>query len=380
MGHALLSPSSASRWIKCTPSVRKEALEPYTTSEAAEEGTAAHALAEIQLKEHFFQEKDEAEKAKIKAGKYYTEEMQEHVDAYVMHCIETYNEAKRNCDQPIVFIEHKVDLTKFAPDSFGTADFIVVADGTLYMRDLKYGKGVKVEAEENTQLKIYGLGSIEAFGFLYDNILAVNVGIFQPRIGNIAQFTITVEALYDWAENVLRPAANKAYKGEGDFVAGKHCKFCKFAPKCRALRDYNMATVREDFAQPSNLSDEEILEIVRQSDEIKAWLKTVDEWVLSSALQGKKWPDFKLVEGRSSRKFVDEIQVVSRLREVGYVDEDIFNKAVKSITVLEKEIGKKRVNEILADLVVKPKGSPTLVAASDPRKEWSSAEADFQAE
>jgi hypothetical protein len=225
-------------------------------------------------------------------------------------------------------------------------------------------------------LKVYGLGALEAFGFLYD-INYLNVGIYQPRIGNIAQFEIHVQDLERWGEEVLKPGAAMAYAGEGKLVAGSHCKFCKAAAKCRALADYNNASIHDDFAPPQELDDEEILSIVEKADEIRQWLKVMEEWVLSSALQGKQWEGFKLVAGRSNRKFSDEIEVVNRLKQAGYTEEDIYNKAVKGISILEKEMGKKRVAEILDGLIVKPKGSPTLAPVSDPRQEWNSAEADF---
>ncbi|NMX03589.1 DUF2800 domain-containing protein [Mobiluncus mulieris] len=358
--HALLSASGAHRWLKCPPSALVEAGMPDSTSVAAEQGTVAHALAEWKLRRALHQ----APTMRPESG-WIDTEMEAHTDDYVAFIQERLREARKTCSDPVVLIEQRLDYSYFVPGGFGTGDCVIIAEPALQIIDLKYGQGILVETERNPQLMLYALGALAAFDVLYE-ISEVAVTIFQPRRSNVDTWTVSVTELKAWAEGVVRPTAELAARGEGCFAAGDWCRFCKLAPTCRARAEANLALARFEFAPPAELSDVEISEVLAKLPELKAWASDVEAYALSLAVnQGKTWAGFKLVEGRSIRKYSDEAKVVETAETAGV--SDIYEKKLKTITALEKQLGKKRFNELLGSLIVKPPGKPTLVPETDKR-------------
>lgn len=303
---------------------------------------------------------------------YYDQEMEDCTDSYAQYVAEQMSQYA----SPIVMVEQRLDFSHYVPDGFGTGDCIIVADDVLTVIDFKYGKGVAVEAEHNPQMMLYALGALEMFSILYD-IIEIQMVIFQPRIENISEFSMPVSDLMNWAENELKPKAELAAKGEGEFCAGEHCRFCKVKNTCRKRAEYNLAIAKYDFAPPDMLEDSEIEMILERADALTAWAADVKEYALSEALKGRKWNGYKVVEGRSNRKYTDEKAVVSAVKAAG---KDPYSEPkILGITEMTKMLrGKKKFDELLSKYVCKPQGKPTLVPESDKRKEWSSAENDFQ--
>ena len=376
MAHALLSPSAASRWLTCTPSVRLEEAFPDRTSEAAEEGTLAHSLGELIILNTLglMTKKAYASKLKeIKADKFYNETMQQHCEDYAAFVVERYNEAlSRNKDAQIV-LEKKIDLTKYVPEGFGTGDVVIVSDDLLEIIDLKYGKGVPVSSEKNKQLMLYGLGVLESYDFLYD-IKEVRLTIFQPRIDNTSSWSIDAAELRTWGEEFVIPTAKAAFEGTGEFVVGDHCRFCKAKAQCRALADYNLELAKYDFKAGNLLTDEEVSDILKRADFFTKWIGAVEDFALLEAVNNDKhWPGFKLVEGRSNRQYSDESKVAGVYSGQGLSEEDYYNRKLKGITDMEKKLGKKTFDELVGPLLIKPAGKPTLVPETDKRPEYHSA-------
>ena len=263
-----------------------------------------------------------------------------------------------------MLIEQRLDFSHVVPGGFGTGDAVIIAEPMLQIIDLKYGQGVLVEAERNPQLMLYALGAVNAFGSLYD-ITEVAVTIYQPRRANISTWHVTVAELEAWAEQVVKPTAALAARGNGEFVPGEWCRFCKLNPTCRTRAEANLALARHEFAPPAELDDAEIAAVLVQLPQLKAWAADVEAYALSLAVnQGKTWSGFKLVEGRSIRKYTDEAAVAQAAEAAGV---DVWDRKLKTITALEKQLGKKRFTELLGDLVVKPAGKPALVPESDKR-------------
>jgi len=371
MSHAILSPSSAHRWLTCTPSAREEQKYPDRGSDAAAEGTTAHKLAELRLMQELVADRPEALEAEldaVRSDKWYTQAMEEHVDDYVAFVVERYN----SLESPIILLEQKIDLTPWVPEGYGTGDVVLIGHGQAELIDLKYGKGVRVEAEANKQLKLYGLGAITDLAFLYD-IDRIRLTIYQPRIGNFSSWEISQDELMGWAAQELIPKAKLAWAGKGEYVPGDHCKFCKAAAVCKANAERHLSLAKYDFAPSNELSPEEIADIIGRGDAFKAWIKAVEDYALDQALNhGQEWPGFKLVEGRSVRKYSSEAVVASTLVQHGLTEDEIHNFSLKGITEMEKLLGKKRFAEILDGLVIKPQGKPTLVEISDKRPAWHS--------
>lgn len=370
--HALLSASSSKRWMNCTPSARLE--ESYADEESiyAAEGTAAHALAEHKLKKAL---KRRSERPK---SKFDCDEMEECTDDYVAYAMELVEKAKQNCLDPVVLVEQRLDFSRWVPEGFGTGDLVIVTEGILYIVDLKYGKGIPVSAKWNPQMLLYSLGALNLFDSLYD-IEKVNMTIHQPRLENISTFEISAIDLLNWAEQDVKPKAELAIQGEGNYLPGEWCRFCKARTKCRARAESFLRYAQMEFASPPELSDEEIADVLKVADELSKWASDIYAYAQDAAItQGKSWPGFKLVEGRSNRKYVSEEDVIEAAGAAGY--QDIYKKTLIGITEMEKLMGKKKFQEILGPLVYKPKGKITLVPDSDKRKEIaeSSAEADFK--
>lgn len=355
--HAKLSASSAHRWMNCNPSANLEREFADRTSEAAAEGSAAHALCEHKLRKALKM------RSTRPASKYDSDEMELYTDSYVEFVLEQIEVAKQHCADPFVLIEQRLDFSCYVPDGFGTGDCLIVADKLLHIIDFKYGLGVLVDAEENPQMMLYALGALRLFDALYD-IDTISMSIFQPRRENVSTWTITVAELEEWAEQTLRPKAELAFKGEGVFNPGPWCTFCKAAVKCRARAEEKLALARYEFAKPPLLTDEEIEDILYRLDDLTKWANEIAAYAQDAAIHhGKQWNGFKLVEGRSIRKYRDESAVVAAATAAGY--RDIFKKSLIPITEMEKLMGKKTFTEVLGDLVIKPQGKPTLVPASD---------------
>lgn len=371
--HAILSASGAHRWMHCTPSARLELDFDDNSGPAAAEGTTAHELCEHKLKAALGLE------TKLPVSQYDSSEMEGYAEGYVEYVLEVMEKAKHTCSDPLVLIEQKLDFSRHVPDGFGTGDCVIIADGTLHIIDFKYGQGVLVEAEENPQMQLYALGALEAFDGIYD-IDTVSMTIYQPRRENVSTYTVFKESLYQWADEVLKPAALMAFEGKGDYIPGEHCQFCRAAVKCRARAEARMKLARFEFALPPLLSDDEVEEILLKLDDLTSWANSIKDYALKSALDGKHWRGLKVVEGRSVRKYTDEEAVAKAALSAGY--KDIYRKNLITLTEMEKLMSKPRFNEILGGLIEKPPGKPTLVRVTDkrPAMNISTAENDFMEE
>lgn len=357
--HAILSASASHRWLNCTPSARLELEFEDNESEAAAEGTAAHALCEHKLKKALKM------RSKKPTSQYDSDEMDEHADGYVGFVIETLSEARNTCADPIILIEQRLDFSKYVPDGFGTGDCVIISEHALHIIDFKYGQGVLVDAEKNPQMMLYALGALEMYDTLYD-IDEVSMTIYQPRRENISTWKISTEMLKEWAENTLVPRAELAFAGEGEYCPGEWCTFCKAKVKCRARAEANLRLAQYEFRPSPLLSDEEIEAVLSRVADLTKWANEIADYAQNEAItRGKEWHGFKVVEGRSNRKYTDEDAVIEAAKAAGY--KDIFKKSLIPITEMEKLMGKKQFSEILGELVYKPSGKPTLVPVSDKR-------------
>lgn len=357
--HSTLSPSSAFRWIKCTPSAKLNAALPDSTSEYALQGTAAHTLCEYKLQKLLGKDaKDPTENLT-----YFDAEMADCTDSYQQYVSEQIEKAKQFCKDPIVLVEQKLDFSKWVPQGFGTGDCVIVADNVLTVIDFKYGVGVLVEAEQNPQMMCYALGALALFDSIYD-IENVVMTIFQPRRDNISTYELSKKELLQWADEILSPAAQLAAKGEGEFKAGKHCRFCKVKATCRKRAEYNLELARYDFEMPANLEDTEIEVILSKADELAAWCSDIKEYAFQQALNGKQWNGWKLVEGRSVRKYINEDAVAETVKNAGY---DPYEHKVLGITAMTRMLGKAKFENLLSSFIEKPTGKPALVPKSDKR-------------
>jgi hypothetical protein len=359
VNHAVLSASSSHRWLNCIPSARLELEFENSSSSAADEGTAAHALCEHKLKKALHM------RSKKPVSEYNSDEMEECSDAYVEFVMEQYEAAKQICKDPIVLIEQRLDFSCYVPDGFGTGDCLIISDSKLHIIDFKYGMGVLVEAENNPQMKLYALGALEIYDSLYD-IVEVSMTIFQPRRENVSTWTIPVSELKEWAENELRPKAKKAYDGEGEYIPGEWCTFCRAAVKCRARAEEKLRLAQSDFKLPPLLTDTEIEEILGILPDLTKWANEIISYATDAAVNhGKEWNGFKVVEGRSVRKYRDEAQVAETAKQHGYID--IYRQSLIPLTEMQKLMGKTKFEEILGDLIYKPPGKPTLAPITDKR-------------
>lgn len=378
--HAILSASGASRWMACTPSAVLEQNFANKSSVFAEEGTLAHELGEITLRlnlgeitKRTFNSKFK----KIQENKLYSADMPDYVQTYVETCLEKVSEAKATTSDALFKVEQRLDFSEWVPDGFGTGDFVIIADGTMEVCDLKYGKGVPVSANNNKQMMLYALGAIAEFNFLYD-IQKVRMTIIQPRLDNISTFEVTTEDLLKWAEDYVRPRAELAIKGKGEFCAGDHCKFCRAKAVCRARAEKNMELAKYDFEEPALLDNNDVAYILSKIDELVNWAGDVKEFALEQALNGEEYDGFKVVEGRSNRKYADTEAIVEILRDNNFNDPDIFKPSeLITLTNMEKLVGKKKLTELIGDYIVKPPGKPTLVPIADKREPYNPAKADF---
>ncbi len=357
--HAVLSASASHRWLHCLPSARLELEFENTGSEAAREGTAAHELCEHKLKRALHM------RSKRPVSDYDSDEMEDCTDAYTDYVMEQVEIARQSCKDPIVLIEQHLDFSCYVPDGFGTGDCIIISDDRLHIIDFKYGMGVLVEAEENPQMKLYALGALQIYDALYD-INEVSMTIFQPRRENVSTWTIPVTELKEWAEEELRPKAEMAFEGQGEYVPGEWCTFCRAAVRCRARAEEKLKLAQTEFRMPPLLTDTEIEEILSVLPDLTKWANEITAYATDAAVNhGKEWQGFKVVEGRSVRKYRDEKKVAEAAKAAGY--KDIWRRSLITLTDMEKLMGKDTFKEILGDLVFKPPGKPTLVPKSDKR-------------
>lgn len=357
--HAVLSASGSHRWLNCTPSARLELEFENTGSEAAREGTAAHALCEHKLKRALHM------RSRRPVSDYDSDEMEECTDAYVDFVMEQYEAAKQVCEDPVILIEQRLDFSCYVPDGFGTGDCLIISDDRLHIIDFKYGMGVLVEAEDNPQMKLYALGALAVYDALYD-IREVSMTIFQPRRENVSTWTIPVEDLKSWAENELKPRAKMAYDGEGEYLPGEWCTFCRAAVRCRARAEEKLKLAQTEFRMPPLLTDAEIEDILAVLPDLTKWANEITAYALDAALNhGKEWNGFKVVEGRSVRKYRDEAAVAEAAKEAGY--KDIYRQSLIPLTEMQRLMGKDKFEEILGGLITKAPGRPTLVPKSDRR-------------
>lgn len=373
--HAILSPSAASRWMACTPSARLEQEFPNTSSSYADEGTLAHAVGECILRQLAgFITSAEAETimAVHMNNQYYNKELHDYAEGYAYY---VWNQCKPGKTE--LFIETRLDMTEWIEDGFGTADALIIGDGILIFDDYKHGKGVPVYAPENKQLMIYSLGAYQMFKEIF-HIDRIQMNIYQPRIDNISTWEISVAELLEWAENELKPKAALAYAGEGDFSPGKNCLFCRAKSTCRALHDYNMELAKLEFKNPDLLTDEEVSQVMERSDMFGKWIDAVCGYALATAISGEKqWSGWKVVEGRSNRKYSSEVIVATKLEAAGH--KDIYKPlALLPMGEMEKRLTKPVFAELVEPLLIKPSGAPTLVKDSDKRQPYSVAASEFQ--
>lgn len=379
--HALLSASGASRWMNCTPSARLEEKFEDKKSVYADEGTLAHEFGDIEIRHRLGQISKKvynAEIAKLRKHELYSSEMEPEVAKYVEIVLEAYNASKQKNKDAVILVEQRLDFSFLVENGFGTGDIVIIADGVLEVIDLKYGKGVKVEAEDNPQLKLYGSGALREYELLYD-IHTVRLTIVQPRLDHVSIWETPVEDLTAWGENEVKPKAQKAYKGEGEQTPGEWCKFCKAKAVCRGLADENMKLAAFEFQDPQVLSDKEVLEIYEQLSIFQDWANSVSSYILDEAINGKQWPGYKLVEGRSNRKWSDENKVIEVLQK-DFDEKEYMVTKLAGITAIEKLVGKANFGAKLNEFIVKPPGAPTLAPESDKRPALGSEQAklDFK--
>lgn len=370
--HAVLSASSANRWLHCPPSVRLSEGYMDKASVFAMEGTSAHELCEYKLRSALGMEAENP----TENLDFYNTEMEECAEDYATYILGLVEKAKETCSDPVVMVEQRVDFSRYVPEGFGTADCIIIADETLNIVDYKHGKGVEVSAEDNPQMKLYALGALELFDCLYD-ISKVQMTIFQPRLSNVSVFVMDKADLLNWANDELTAKAELAFEGKGELCCGEWCKFCKAKSNCKERARVNMEMAQYEFRKSSLLTDEEVVKILSRIDELTSWASDVKNFALEQAVRGKQWPGWKVVEGRSNRKYTDEGAVAQVVKNAGY---NPYDEKIMGITNMTKMLGKEKFNELLGDFVERPQGKPTLVPEDDNRPEMNTAKEDFKEE
>lgn len=380
--HARLSASGSKRWLACTPSVKLEEKFKDTGSVFTREGTLAHEFADYALRllnDEITEGRYQEATAKLKKHELYTREMPFQVDKYVTYVTEQLAQAKQKTPDAKLMVEERLDFSHIVKNGFGTGDATIVADNEMEVIDLKYGKGVRVDAENNSQLMLYGLGALRANELIYD-IETVKLTIVQPRLNSISSWIISTEDLERWAEEEVKPKAALAYEGKGEQVAGDHCRWCKAKAKCRAFANLNNELAKLDFKEPELLSDEELVQVFEALPRLTDWANAVAAHLHAEALSGKQIKGYKLVEGRSSRKWTDTELAADVLLAEGFKEEEIYNTKLKGIGDISGLMSKDDFDEKLGDFVIKPSGKPTLVPETDKRPAMGSKEqaaADF---
>ena len=373
--HAKLSASGSEKWMTCTPSVFAE--EPFADegSEFAREGTFAHAVFEQMLLIHMGLPVET-----LRRSKFDNQELRDYVNTAVEYAIERIRDARARCPDPIILVEQRLDFSRWVPEGFGTGDLVIITDDLVEVMDLKYGKGIYVDATSNSQFRLYGLGAYNVLSHLYD-IKRVRMTVLQPRLHNFGSEELTIEELLTWAEEKVVPAAKLAWFGEGEFVAGDHCTscFCKARYTCPARADQALAVAKLEFASAvppavATLSLDRVAKLLPKADMVIDWFNDLKAHSLKQATEHNIMvPGFKLVEGRSVRKYSSQEDVAAKLRDAGVPESVMFERSLLGITAMEKAIGKKKFTEVLSDLLVKPSGKPTLVPVEDKRPALPSA-------
>lgn len=393
--HALLSASSSKQWLHCPPSVRLQENFPNESSVYAEEGTFAHEICEYKVRKYLHERVKRPQ-----SEEFDTEEIEQITDVYAEFVISIIEQMRENGCEPLAFVEERVDYSHIAPSGFGTADMLIIGKdengkGLLHVCDFKTGKGVFVDADHNSQMMLYAIGALAAYGFLYD-IEIVRMSIIQPRLDNISTFECSRQELEDWGESI-KPIAKLAYEGKGEQHPGDWCRFCRAKPVCKACADEALALCRENFLdldagafddtaeesdmtapyeadtqtavfkQPGLIPISELAEILPTLNRISSWIEAVFAFVSSEAINhGVPIPGYKVVEGRSKRVFTDTKAVVDTAVQNGYTD--LYKQSLITLTEFEKMMGKKKFNELLGEYVAKPPGKLALVPESDPRE------------
>lgn len=367
--HAILSASSAHRWLNCPPSARLCETYEDKGSDYAAEGTDAHSLCEYKLRKALDMEATDP----TEHLNWYNEEMLDCANGYTSYILELVEAAKETCSDPVVLIEQRVDFSRWVEQGFGTSDAIIIADGTLHVIDYKHGLGVLVEADNNPQMMCYALGALELFDAIYD-ISTVAMTVYQPRRQNVSTFEMSKDDLFRWADEVLKPTAELAFAGDGNFLCGEWCGFCKAKHECRARAEANLLLAQYDFKLPPLLEDTEIEVILSRADQLVSWVNDIKEYALQQAISGKEWTGFKLVEGRSNRRYTDETAVIQTVTNAGF---DPYERKLLGVTAMQKLLGKSRFDELLSAYIEKPQGKPTLVPEYDKRPVMNNAKTDF---
>jgi hypothetical protein len=379
--HAFLSASGASRWMNCSPSARLEENFEDSTSSYASEGTLAHDYAEVLLLHHFKQINTktlEKRVHKIMLDELHSTEMDREVQKFVDYVIMMYQQyaTRYNCE-PVVMLETKLDFSKYVKEGFGTGDVTIIADSRLAIIDLKYGKGVRVNAHDNPQIRLYGLGAIETLNMFYE-VDTIDMVIMQPRLNNISEVTMSKDELIKWAETKVAPAAKLAWLGEGTQKVGDWCKFCKAKPRCKAIAQQANILASKEFADPAMLSDDDILEAMKYTGLMKSWLNSIQEYVIKEAKKGKKWEGYKLVQSTGRRSWIDEDKTKEILSQEGFKKDQYINTKLKGIGDIQKLMSVDDFEEKLSKMLHKPQGKPVLTTLDDPRPDiMQTAETDF---
>lgn len=361
--HALLSASSSARWLACPPSAVAAAAYPNQDTAFTREGTLAHEVAEritgqgLGLSSYRSETLDGVTKEMIDCAHAYLDFIQELIKS----------------EDAVVMLERRVDFSPWVPDGFGTADCIIIQGERMDVIDYKYGQGVAVSAVDNSQMLLYGLGALNDYGFIYD-IKVVGLHIFQPRMNNVSDWELQVDYLLDWGRAAEYTAAVAA-KGEGDMCAGEHCRFCPHAGRCPELARSCALTI-ETMNGPvdiPSLAPWQVADILAAESKVTAWLKAVKDRALSGMLNGEEIPGYKVVAGRSSRSWADDLEVAALLEGAGYSRAEFTKTEILSPYNLEKALGKKKVAELLSGQLLTVPGSPTVACASDKRPAYDRA-------
>lgn len=396
--HALLSASSSHRWLHCPPSVKLAENFPGKTSIYAEAGRVAHAVAELKARKYFVAPMStrsyNAKLKKLQADEHYDKGMESSTDTYLAFLQETAMAFKQS---PFVTLETRVDYSEYAPGGFGTADCIMIGEGRICITDYKNGAGVPVEAEDNSQMMLYGLGALKVYAPIYgDSIKSVLLAIVQPNAGGVKTWETTVDTLREWGKEVVIPAAELAAVGGGEFCAGDWCRFCPAKAQCSArarqmlslepmlgaepqgaMTDEKIDAISAGAEAPPLLTDAEIGDVLMRGRELAAWVKDLEEYALSAALAGREITGFKAVEGRGTREWNDLDVAFKTLQERGVAEALLYERKPASVAGLEKTLGKKAFAEVADGLVVKKPGKPTLVPVSDKRPAYNAAAIAF---